>query len=168
MRRVWVGSFVNFRQRLCIILFAVCLVSVFVVVARRGQRPWAARHSVALLSNDPNSLLAEANRLSWIGNWYAAGPLYEKAETLFHRAGDRRSEIYARVGRIRAQSSVVPLDATASLLAAQLREPVVNEDAKLRLWCLALKGYTELDFDTTSAKRDWTEALQIASRLHET
>jgi hypothetical protein len=106
--------------------------------------------------------------LFWIGNWYAAGPLYAKAENLFHAAGDTRNEIYARVGRIRAQATVVPLDETLFLLSEQLREPVVNEDAQLRLWCLALRGYAELDFDTASARRDWSEALQIASRLHET
>jgi len=113
-------------------------------------------------------VLAEANRLSWLGNWHAAGPLYEKAENLFHVAGDERNEIYARVGRIRAQVTVVPFDASLRLFAEQLRQPAVNNDAKLRLWCLAQKGYTELDFDSSGANRDWSEALLIASRLHET
>jgi len=54
------------------------------------------------------------------------------------------------------------------LLSEQLREPVVNKDAKLRLWCLAQKAYTELDADSAGAKRDWSEALQIASKLHQT
>jgi len=54
------------------------------------------------------------------------------------------------------------------LLAEQLREPAVDQDAKLRLWCLALKGYAELDFDSASANHDWSEALVIATRLHET
>jgi CHAT domain-containing protein len=93
--------------------------------------------------------------------------LYAKAESLFHEAGDKRNEIYARAGRIRSQATVVPLDETLSLLAEQLGEPVVNKDAKLRLWCLALKGYTELDFDSASAKHDWSEALGIATRLGE-
>jgi CHAT domain-containing protein len=37
----------------------------------------------------------------------------------------------------------------------------------LRLWCLALKGYIELDLNTAAAKRAWTEALQIANSLGE-
>jgi len=96
------------------------------------------------------------------------GTVVCQAEDQFHAAGDRRGEIYARVGRIRGRASVVSVDQTLSLVAEQLREPVVNEDAKLRLWCLAVKGYVELNSNSASAKRDWSEALQIAGSLHET
>jgi hypothetical protein len=51
---------------------------------------------------DAPSLLAEANRLSWLENWTAAGPLYDRAEALFRIAGDKRNEIFAHLGRIRA------------------------------------------------------------------
>ncbi|HEY6351213.1 MAG TPA: CHAT domain-containing protein, partial [Candidatus Angelobacter sp.] len=44
---------------------------------------------------------------------------------------------------------------------------MVKADSRLRLWCLALKGYTDLDLDTKSAKRSWTEALGIAEGLGE-
>jgi CHAT domain-containing protein len=159
---------VNFTRQFRVVLIAVYLLLVLAVVARRFSLRWTTRPSLPVVSNDANSLLAEANRLSWLGNWYAAGPLYAKAENLFHVAGDRRDEIYARVGRIRARATVVPLDQTLSLVTEQLREPVVNEDAKLRLWCLALKGYVELHSNSASAKRDWSEALQIASKRHET
>src|SRR5581483_7655397 len=114
---------------------------------------------------DPIALLAEANRLSWLGNWYAAGPLYQQAEGRFHASGDTENEIYARIGRIRAQAVNVPLDRTLSLFSNELE--VTTMKPKSRLWCLALKGYLEINSDSNSTKRDWTEALQIANTLGE-
>jgi CHAT domain-containing protein len=114
---------------------------------------------------DPIALLAEANRLSWLGNWYAAGPLYQQAEGRFHASGDTENEIYARIGRIRAQAVSVPLDRTLSLFSNELE--VTTMKPKSRLWCLALKGYLEINSDSNSTKRDWTEALQIANVLGE-
>ena len=49
-------------------------------------------------SNDPEVLLAEANHLAWLFNWPKAEPLYARAEALFKEKGDKRDEIYARVG----------------------------------------------------------------------
>jgi hypothetical protein len=48
-------------------------------------------------SKNPETLLAEANRLAWLFNWPKAGPLYVRAEELFRERGDTRNEIYARV-----------------------------------------------------------------------
>lgn len=53
-----------------------------------------------------------------------------------------RNEIYARVGRIRTESE--------------------KADMQLQLWCLAAKGYTDLEINPTSAKGAWTEAQTIA------
>jgi CHAT domain-containing protein len=44
---------------------------------------------------------------------------------------------------------------------------VTTMKPKSRLWCLALKGYLEINSDSNSTKRDWTEALQIANTLGE-
>ncbi|MDX2269446.1 MAG: hypothetical protein NW208_15185, partial [Bryobacter sp.] len=40
--------------------------------------------------DDPNALLAEAERLYWLDNWAKSRPLYEKAEALFEANGDLR------------------------------------------------------------------------------
>jgi CHAT domain-containing protein len=120
---------------------------------------------VVLKIASPNTLLSEANRLSWLGNWYAAGPLYQQAEERFRANGDTENEVYARIGRIRAQAVSVPLDRTLSLFSNELNVPTI--DPKSRLWCLALKGYLEINSDSNSTKRDWTEALQIANALGE-
>ena len=101
--------------------------------------------------------------LSWLGNWYAAGPLYQNAEERFHANGDTDTK-YMRVSAgYGAQAVNVPLDQTLSLFNNELEGDEINP--KSRLWCLALKGYLEINSDSNSAKRDWTEALQIGQRL---
>ena len=118
-------------------------------------------------SNDPEVLLEEANRLAWLFNWPKAGPLYARAEELFGTRGDTRNEIYARVGRIRSQSETMSWVDVSNILGRQLDLPVVKSDPKLKLWCLAAKGYTDLEINPASAKRAWTEAQTIAHRLGE-
>jgi tetratricopeptide (TPR) repeat protein len=118
-------------------------------------------------SNDPEALLAEANRLAWLFNWPKAGPLYVRAEQLFKEKGDTRGEIYARVGRIRAQSETMSRVDVSQTLGQELDIPLVKRDLELRLWCLAAKGYTDLDINPASAKHAWTEARKIARTLGE-
>src|SRR3974377_1880252 len=52
-------------------------------------------------------------------------------------------------------------------LGDQLNTAVVRNDVELRLWCLAAKGYTDIEIDYQAEKRDWLEAQQIAKRLGE-
>jgi tetratricopeptide (TPR) repeat protein len=119
-------------------------------------------------SNNPDTLLAEANRLAWVFNWPKAEPLYVRAEELFKQRGDTRNEIYARVGRIRAQAEASSSWVEVSeMLAQQLEFSVAKTDQRLRLWCLAAKGYTDLEINPRSAKRAWTEARKIAHTLKE-
>ncbi|MCU1304911.1 MAG: hypothetical protein JWQ87_5195, partial [Candidatus Sulfotelmatobacter sp.] len=122
---------------------------------------------VALMTQSPYTLLSEANRLSWLGNWHEARTLYQEAEGRFHVSGDIEHEVYARIGRIRAQAVNVPLDRSLLLLNDELDSPVVKVNPQLRLWCLALRGSLEINSDSKSAKRAWTEALQIANELGE-
>ena len=49
----------------------------------------------------------------------------------------------------------------------ELDLPIAKSDQKLRLWCLAAKGYTDLEINPVSAKRVWTEAQGIAHALGE-
>ncbi|MCU1315252.1 MAG: hypothetical protein JWN63_574 [Candidatus Acidoferrum typicum] len=110
------------------------------------------------------TILKKANRLSWLGNWHRAGALYERAEGMFRGTGDRRNELYARIGRLRAGQHL-PWDQLSNELASILNDPVARTDKGLRLWCLAAKGYTEINLNTMSAKSAWTEALQLANEL---
>jgi CHAT domain-containing protein len=102
-----------------------------------------------------------------LGNWNAAGPLYQKAELVFKAERNSPKEIYARIGRIRAQGFSHQWDKVSQSLADQLRLPIVQSDQKLHLWCLVSKGYVDLDRDVAASKRSWTDALRIARELSE-
>ncbi len=78
--------------------------------------------------NNPDALLAEANRLAWLFNWPKAEPLYIRAEELFKEKGDTRNEIYARVGRIRAQSETMSYVDVSQMIDKEIARPVTKSD----------------------------------------
>ncbi len=166
------------KRRLVIFLSLFVLLSIFVVISRKyvwlylTRKPDPPPPTVNLLedaqaSKNPEILLREANRLAWLFNSPKAGPLYVRAEELFKEKGDTRDEIYARVGRIRAQAETMSWVDVSRILGQELNIPVVKNDPELRLWCLAAKGYTDLEIDPVSAKQAWTEAKQVAEKLGE-
>src|SRR5260370_32401796 len=116
-------------------------------------------------SVDPNHLLSEADRLEWLDNHAAAAPLYAEAEPLFAVNGDRHQETHARIGRIRADSQTRSLLEASGQLAAELEQSVVQQDPRLKLWCLANKGYTDLEINPAAARNDWEQALALAQAL---
>src|SRR5215467_6502958 len=166
------------KRRIAIFLSLFVVLFTFVLVSRKYVWLYATRKpdppppTVNLLedqqaSKNPEILLREANRLAWLFNSPKAGPLYVRAEELFKERGDTRNEIYARVGRLRAQAETMSWVDVSRTLGQQLNVSLVKNDQELRLWCLAAKGYTDLEIDPVSAKLAWTEAKQIANRLGE-
>ena len=69
-------------------------------------------------SDDPQVLLAEANRLSWLFNWPQAGPLYQRAQTLFTQADDAGNALYAQIGFIRSQAETMSFVDISDFLGA--------------------------------------------------
>ena len=118
-------------------------------------------------SADPQVLLAEANRLYWLNNGPRAAPLYAKAESLFATRGDARNELYAKIGNLRSEAEMMSFVDLSRFLGDQLNNSLMRNDAELRLWCLAAKGYTDIEIDYQAEKRDWLEAQQIAKNLGE-
>ena len=118
-------------------------------------------------ASDPTRLLNEAKRLSWLENWHAAAPLFERAEGLFKIAGRKRDEIYARIGRLRARAETMSQLEVSHLLEQELADPLCQVDRELRLWGLMAKGAVDFNVESGAAKQAWTEALQIANSLHE-
>ncbi len=112
-----------------------------------------------------HKLLAEADRLAWLFNWPAAGPLYEEAEKLFTDSSDHKNALHAKIGRMRSQAETMPFVDLSEYLATELENPLVTNDPKLKLWILASKGYIDLEIDIVSAQRVWEEALAIAQKL---
>jgi hypothetical protein len=98
-------------------------------------------------SRDPKALLAEATHLYWLNNGPKAGPLFARAEKLFAAEGDSRNELYAKVGRLRSEAETMSFVELSRILNAQLQNPIVQNDSRLRLWCLIAKGYTDTEID---------------------
>jgi hypothetical protein len=123
-------------RRLLVVLVLIATASVLVaglshkyvwLYITRKQVPHALVSDVLSdpkISNNPEALLAETNRLAWLFNWPKAEPLYVHAEEIFHRKGDARNEIYARVGRIRAQSETMSWVDVSEVLGKQLEIPM--------------------------------------------
>jgi CHAT domain-containing protein/tetratricopeptide (TPR) repeat protein len=122
--------------------------------------PQDTRRPVA--PRDPHALLAEADRLAWLFNWPAAGPLYEEAERLFTEAGDEQNALHAKVGKVRSEAETMSFVDLSEYLATELENPIVAKDPKLRLWILAGKGYVDLEIDVASAQRAWEEVQALA------
>jgi len=118
-------------------------------------------------SNDPQELLAEANRLFWLNNGPRAAPLYAKAENLFANEGDTRNALYSKVGRLRSNAETMSFVELSQFLNEQIQRPIVRNDPSLHLWCLIAKGYTDIEIDYRASKRDWLEAQDIAKSLGE-
>ena len=116
-------------------------------------------------STDPQVLLAEANRLYWLNNGPRAAPLYAKAESLFANRSDTRNELYAKIGLLRSEAETMSFVDLSRFLNDQLQNPIMRNDPKLRVWCLAAKGYTDIEIDYRAEKQDWSEAQQIATSL---
>ena len=159
-------------------VFVAALFLVVMLPCSRLGFTWLRRLSVkdhadeGLLSEpdslmDPQALLTEANRFYWLNNGPQAAPLYAKAEVLFAQRGDVRNELYAKIGRLRSEAETMSFVDLSRFLGEQLQNPMVVNDAELRLWCLAAKGYTDIEIDYQAEKRDWLEARQIAQRLDE-
>lgn len=47
------------------------------------------------------------------------------------------------------------------MLGQELGRPIVKSDQPLRLWCLATKGYTDLEINPISAKQAWQEPRRL-------
>ena len=111
----------------------------------------------------PSELLSQADRLADHGNWFRAAPLYAKAEKEFQRTGDRRSELYAKVGRLHGDTGARLYRATRAQVVLDLTDPLVEGDPQLKIRALALLGTIDLNLNTAAAGDDWRQLLAVAT-----
>jgi CHAT domain-containing protein len=116
-------------------------------------------------SKNPSQLLAEADRLAWLSNWPRAGDLYAQAEHLAIKRGDKRDQLYATCGRLRANIGLESVFQASTELTQILEDPVAANDSRLRIRCLASEGDIERDDHADSAYRAWHEVLKLAQGL---
>lgn len=113
------------------------------------------------------ALLKEAERLFWLDNWAKARPLFAKLEQHYARAGDKRNTLYARFSRLRADGETsLSYPEVSRYIAEQLRTPVVQNDLRLKLRALIVKGAADLSTrDPVSSGREFMEALATSRKL---
>jgi len=114
---------------------------------------------------DPEKLLQEADRLAWLKAWTRAAPLYADAERLFAARGDERNALYARINNLRGRLPRLAVPDVSQQLAEYLEDPIVQNDERLRLRALIIKGDTDVDLDPVLAGESWREALELAKKL---
>jgi tetratricopeptide (TPR) repeat protein len=113
-----------------------------------------------------NAKLEHALHLADLYNWDDARADFATAEQLFQAAGDERNTLYAKLGRIRSTADQRALPTTATWLGAELeKEPLLQADKRLRLFCLVVKGDIDGEIDAGAMREDWEQVQDLASQL---
>ncbi|MEO8126673.1 MAG: CHAT domain-containing protein [Bryobacteraceae bacterium] len=127
-------------------------------------------YSQSLTGQNPqaNDELRQALRLADLYNWADAAPAFAKAEQLFKEAGDRRNELYSRLGRIRSNidrdQQALPV-VSAELAEALEDNPLLQGDKELRMFCLIVKGDIDTETNTGAMRKDWEQVETLSQEL---
>ena len=115
----------------------------------------------------PRTTLAEADRLALLYNWPRALPLYVEAEREFRRLNDRKGELEARLGWLRAQAYEEPSPAVAAEVDGDLRNPIIQGSAELTLRCLLAKAAIEEEVNEDYSRPTWEKIQELAKGLND-
>jgi tetratricopeptide (TPR) repeat protein len=118
-----------------------------------------------LIAAEPGQLLAQAEQLADVYNWYDAQPLYAEAENGFNLVGDKRNALFARVSRLRGEMQVRALLQLVDEIDSILATDIAKGDKALQLRCLIVRGDVDLEIDAPAAQDDWAAALALATEL---
>ena len=117
-------------------------------------------------TDDPDVLLKKALHLGDLYNWADAAPMFTEAEQLYAARGDRRNALYAHLGLIRSTMEQLSLPEISEKLGAELdKNPLLQSDKELRLFCLMVLGDIDGELDAAPMRRDWEAALKLAQAL---
>lgn len=114
-----------------------------------------------------DQLLRQAEQLADQGDRYRAQPLFEKAEEQFRATGNTRQELYAKIGRLHAESDQGNYESIKEQVERDLASPIVQRDPQLKIQALSLLGVIDLNIDTPAASSDWKEVLRTATAAHD-
>jgi CHAT domain-containing protein/tetratricopeptide (TPR) repeat protein len=124
---------------------------------------WARFHRARTNEHNPDSLLGQADALSWNDNWIKAEPLYHYAELLFAQQHRNSKALYAHVSQIPPNSESSSLTSTIFQLTNDLARPEAA-DPETRLRILTIRGMLETDYDAASARTTWVQVAELARR----
>jgi CHAT domain-containing protein len=116
----------------------------------------------------PDAALKRAIHFADLYNWSDAAPFFAQAEESYRTVGDERNVLYAHLGKIRSMMEQLSLPEVSEELGTTLENnPLMRSDKELRLLCLTIKGDIDGEIDATPMRRDWEEALRIATELRD-
>ena len=134
--------------------FALLLITAWLLPLRSQDR------------RSPQELLDHALHFADLYNWDDAGEEFAEAEKMFLAAGDERNALYAKLGKIRSTIDQLVLPATSAQLASELeKNPLLQADKQLRLFCLIVKGDIDGEIDARAMREDWEEVQELAKEL---
>src|SRR5256884_4539431 len=117
-------------------------------------------------ADDPDALMNKALQLGDLYNWADAAPLFTEAEQLYAARGDNRNALYAHLGRVRSSMEQLSLPEASEELGAELdKNPLLQSDKELRLFCLMVLGDIDAEIDAAPMRRDWEAALTLAHEV---
>jgi CHAT domain-containing protein/tetratricopeptide (TPR) repeat protein len=117
-------------------------------------------------TDDPAVLLKRALHLGDLYNWADAAPLFTQAEQLYAARSDSRNALYAHFGQLRSTMEQRSLPEVSEELEAELdKNPLLQSDKELRLFCLMVLGDIDGEIDAAPMRRDWEAALKLAQGL---
>src|SRR5260370_26564714 len=117
-------------------------------------------------SDGPDVLLKKALHRGDLYNWADAAPMFTEAEQLYAARGDSGNALYAHCGRVRSTMEQLSLPEVSEELRAELdKNPLLQSDRELRLFCLMVLGYIDVEIDAAPMRRDWEAALKLAQAL---
>ena len=131
----------------------------FLVIVVAGFAP------MCVDAQSPAELMANADQLGDRSDWRNAGPLYAKAEAEFHRTGDARNELYAKLGRLHRDLEDGSYKTVRAEVLRLLANPLTQSDPLLQIRALALLGNIDLNTNTAAAAEDWNKVLAIARKV---
>jgi CHAT domain-containing protein len=135
------------------ISFAAAIVIVTILAVRQHETS----------SNNPESILARADDLSWENDWVAAAPLYARAERLFTNERRPSEALYARASQMIPRAESEPISSLLFELQRDLAMPAA-EAPKTRLRILTIQGMIETNYDAGMARQTWTQVESLAGR----
>lgn len=146
-----------------IVLATLCATTLAQVT---NSAPIASPQDASQSNNQAMTQLQRAMHFADLYNWHASRAYFIQAEQLFAVVGDKRNQFYAHVGALRAGADPAPLTELSYSLAEELaRNPILQSDKELRMFCLTVKGDFDGEIDVPAMRRDWTEVANLATQL---
>src|SRR5260370_20325290 len=105
-------------------------------------------------ADDPDVLLKQAFHYGDLYNWADAASLFAQAEQLYSARGDSRNALYAHLGRLRSTMEQLSLPEASEELGAELdKNPLLQSDNELRLFCLTAPGAIDGEINVVPMRR---------------